>query len=509
MTKNLYKWVALAMSAVMMSVCLAACDDDDEVASGNDSGDEEDVVTEISSVAVSPNSISESAEGGITTVKVTSNTSWSVSVPSDDSWVSVSVASGTGDADVIINVAENESESSRSTTVTIATDDTEASCTISIAQLSAGEVSASIVVSPEEITIDAEGGSETVTVTADVAWTAEVYVSQGSSDWVALSTTAGDAGETAVTVTASENADTDERSIDYIFRAADGSDVVGHLTITQEAAASSDSGVTVEHQTLRIEIPAAGTSITDGEADLEYIVYVYGSSEVPVLACDNDAFKFEFIQSVAAGYKPGTDHVFGVVAAENTTDQVISGTLTVTVGDSYTATVKVVQANASGSYAAEGSQEVYLPLTSLTGIFGSSTITLDGTSWTLYTDDSSNELFASFTSGSTWFLGQFAGYRLQFTSGATFAIYGSDEVTFTKIELLDTDVTTHFASGQFTSDIGTMTVGDDLDIEVTPGGDKATYKCMEWEGSAQRVNFTVNADETYLRAFRLTYTIGE
>ncbi len=516
--KNLHKWVAIAMSAVMLSVCLTACDDDDdELTSVDDVENEEDVVTEISAVAVSPTSISESAEGGITTVKVTSNTSWSVSVPSDASWVSVSVASGTGDADVIVNVAANESESSRSTTVTIATDDTEANCTLSISQSAAStggdeddedededeDAEPSISVNPTSISMDAEGGSSTVAITANVDWT--IYSMDGSDDWVTLSSASG-SGSGDITLTVAQNTETSTRTVSYVVSAADDSGVSASLTVVQSGAASSTLSVSFQYSSL--EVPAAGAGYSGDYGDVEFYVLVEGTTEAPVLTCDNSAFTVELTNSSSSQMGSGTEYWYVLLADANTSDYAITGTITVKVGD-YTGYISVTQLSASGSTAGEGEYEAYISFNTLKSLFGGSTVSFvagENEYWELYStdDNGDNGIMIDFMSGCKWYYGYFS-QRLQFESGAKFAFCNSsttDEyITYKKIELLGSS---EFSSNWISADSGSVAVTDDVDTS-----DNKTYKCTAWTGSAKTVTFTVSSSDCFIVAFRIIYEIDE
>ena len=75
------------------------------------------------SFSVGKNSINVAAAGGSETFTITANISWSVSVPSSASWITVSPASGTGNTTITVTVAENKATTARTAEITISAKD--------------------------------------------------------------------------------------------------------------------------------------------------------------------------------------------------------------------------------------------------------------------------------------------------------------------------------------------------------------------------------------------------
>ena len=117
MKKN-FLWSMLSMFLVVsVSVLFTACSDKKD---------------DPSEIKANPGSVSFEANGGMTSIMVTSNTGWNVS--GYPTWITVSPTSGSNNQQVSISAGKNEGTSSRSGMITFATSDGKASSTVQITQ---------------------------------------------------------------------------------------------------------------------------------------------------------------------------------------------------------------------------------------------------------------------------------------------------------------------------------------------------------------------------------------
>ena len=108
------------------------------------------------------------AEGGEFELNITSNTDWTVSVPSND-WVTVDKASGKGSDKVKVTVKPTTLFEARSLELKVAA--MNLSQTITVNQVA---LVPSLEVNPESISIAAAGGTSEVEVKSNVAWKVEI-----------------------------------------------------------------------------------------------------------------------------------------------------------------------------------------------------------------------------------------------------------------------------------------------------------------------------------------------
>ena len=118
------------------------------------------------SILVSPATAEVEAAGGTVSVDVTSNAPWTITVPSDGSWVTPDAASGQGSKKVNFTVAANTDFAARSVDVTFTAQDKKA--TVKITQAAP---TPTLDVTPSAASVDSEGGSVELTVTSNASWT--------------------------------------------------------------------------------------------------------------------------------------------------------------------------------------------------------------------------------------------------------------------------------------------------------------------------------------------------
>ncbi len=144
---------------------------------------------------VSPSNINKSSAAGTASISVSTNDSWTAT--SSATWLTLSSSSGTGNATLTVNLSENKATGSRSGTITIKGSNTVSSAIVSVTQN--GKY---LTVSPTELTFDADGGSQAISVTTDGTFT-----TSKSATWITVSTS----GNT-ITISASANTSTDSRT---------------------------------------------------------------------------------------------------------------------------------------------------------------------------------------------------------------------------------------------------------------------------------------------------------
>ncbi len=141
--------------------------------------------------------ISASAAGATKPVKVTSNIPWTASCDAD--WVTLShKKGGMGETALTVTVKANATTTDRSATVKITNSEYNITKEIKISQ---GKFVPELNVDVTKILTSTDGATTPVKVTSNIPWTASC-----SADWVTLSQTTGEEGETTLNVTIEENA---------------------------------------------------------------------------------------------------------------------------------------------------------------------------------------------------------------------------------------------------------------------------------------------------------------
>jgi len=281
-------------------------------------GYEEDVYI----VLGSDDSVSFDSEGGSTMVSFSTNSSWEASCDAD--WISIEPSSGDGDDSIMVTVEENTTYEERTATITIVVDGEE--ITIEITQAAAETPSAKV--SPQSLSFEAEGGSQSISLTANYAWTAE-----SDASWLTLSPASGEASDDAqsISVKADANEAYTSRSATITFTLSDGQT---KATVSVSQAAAEEPKVSVTPSSVSFEYGGGSQSVSlsanyawTAESDASWLTLSPSSGE----ASDN-------AQSV------------NLVAEANTTTSSRTATVTFTLSDGSTkATVSVTQ-QAVGSY---------------------------------------------------------------------------------------------------------------------------------------------------------------
>ena len=191
----------------------------------------------------------EPAAGGAPAVKLTSNRSWTLTIPSEATWVTPSVTSGTGDKQITFMVSTNESFTPRSATVTFTQAESNKTLQLEIKQAAATPI---FTLDPTTVAeIPAAGGEPVVKLTSNRSWTLTI---PSEAPWVTPSVKEGVAGtELPVTFTVSTNESFTPRSATVTFTQAESNKTL-QLEVTQAAA----TPIFTLAPTTVAEIPAAG-----------------------------------------------------------------------------------------------------------------------------------------------------------------------------------------------------------------------------------------------------------
>ena len=154
-------------------------------------------------ISISKGSITASVEGGKDVVTVTSNIPWTASCDAD--WVTLSHTKGEkGETSINVAIKANATTSDRTATVKITNSEYNITKEIKVLQ---GKFVPELKVDVDEISTSTLGETKPVKVTSNISWTASC-----DADWVTLSHTKGEKGETALTVTVKANATTSDRT---------------------------------------------------------------------------------------------------------------------------------------------------------------------------------------------------------------------------------------------------------------------------------------------------------
>jgi LysM repeat protein len=164
---------------------------------------------------------------------ITSNTAWTIQIPSGVDWLHLNKMSGeAGTAEAIeVIVDEIQTDANRSATFTIQYGSN--SREIEVRQQ--GKTNIELSVTPTELpTFSAEGGTGMIRITSNAAWHA--YVPSSAQSWLRVEPSEG-VGNGEVMVTVAENADTyRERLSTVIIIAGSVSPKQGDVFVQQEAA---------------------------------------------------------------------------------------------------------------------------------------------------------------------------------------------------------------------------------------------------------------------------------
>ena len=169
-------------------------------------------------VALGTSALNIAAEGESVEVALTSNGDWTIDTYPE--WLTVSPTSGNGNATLTLSAPLNDTDVARSGELKVSTKDNAATLTVSQEALE----KKFIVVSPELIDCNAEGGAFTLTVNSNCDWAVNT-----SADWLSCEPTSGTGnGTVTVNITPFEG-DVEVRETNIIFSGAENSLLPVHV----------------------------------------------------------------------------------------------------------------------------------------------------------------------------------------------------------------------------------------------------------------------------------------
>jgi mannan endo-1,4-beta-mannosidase len=151
-------------------------------------------------LALSTSSVSLASAASTAPVSVTANVSWTVT--DDQSWLSASPTAGSNNGSFTISTTANTGTTARTGTVTV----TGGGLTRTVSVTQAGQTTNNLTVSPSSLSLAAAASSSTISVTANVSWTAS-----DDQSWLAVSVASG-SGNGSFVVNATANGGTTART---------------------------------------------------------------------------------------------------------------------------------------------------------------------------------------------------------------------------------------------------------------------------------------------------------
>lgn len=170
------------------------------------------------------------AEGGSQSVKISSNSDWTIS--SDPAWVNVNPGSGSGEKNVTIKVSENTSNDARKCELHITLDDNSMEEILTIEQakpqnvLSVGSNDINFVCGDEK---NFQSDTKMLQIRSNSSW-----IITGQPSWLGLSSTSGNGDQTITLITRSFNNSSKSRTATLTISTTDGS-VSANVVLSQEA----------------------------------------------------------------------------------------------------------------------------------------------------------------------------------------------------------------------------------------------------------------------------------
>lgn len=184
---------------------------------------------ETPTLTVSPDSWSVPVDGGTQVLTVTSNTSWSMNVPS---WLTASSSSGVGNGSVTLTAPPYTPSSSLLNFIIVGTTSGDSDALSLVVVARQLPLRPTLTVSPESWSVVAGGGTQAVTVTSNTTWS----VSKDAT-WITLTSASG-SGNAPVLVQAAANTTTSSRTGTVTFTTSAGSPAMKQtVSVTQAGQA--------------------------------------------------------------------------------------------------------------------------------------------------------------------------------------------------------------------------------------------------------------------------------
>lgn len=221
--------VLFALCAMLGTLCFTvSCEKDVPV----DEPTPEDATT----LTVSPLSLTFSADGGSQTIRIQSNTSWTVTP--NAGWVTVSPMTGEGDATVVISTSELEKLEDRSCEIAVQTDDDEKNAVVNVVQSGAETV---LKLDVSELIFEEMAKCErSVNVTSNTQWSIT-----NVPEWLDVSTTNGNGNATVTFITSMDNNSSEALVGEITISTQSG--ISCQLSVSQKGKYIKDCRVSVEN----------------------------------------------------------------------------------------------------------------------------------------------------------------------------------------------------------------------------------------------------------------------
>lgn len=166
-----------------------------------------------------------------TSVKLSADTKWRISLPQADDWISAAPTEGDGDATILITMTRNEAAQLRQSTLTLSyTDNASGQDKQTSLTVKQKAIRAQLSVSESAIKISHEQSQFSVTLSAMGFWTAKV--SEGGQ-WLDISPAEGASGEHTITLNAQANTTHELRNA--VVRFSGQENKLATLRITQDS----------------------------------------------------------------------------------------------------------------------------------------------------------------------------------------------------------------------------------------------------------------------------------
>lgn len=189
-------------------------------------------------MSVSPSSLILNAAPSQETVKVSSDTEWSVK--SDEPWLTATPATGNGDAEVTVSTEQNHKNELRTANLVFEYKDAGESKSLSVT-VSQRAVLAQIALSEKQLAFGHEAGSQTVTLDVTGEWSVQM---PQDCTWLKVSPQSGVSGKYEIAVEVAENpSKTEQRKASVRFNAP--ASKFATLSVEQAAAPKTDFTVTL------------------------------------------------------------------------------------------------------------------------------------------------------------------------------------------------------------------------------------------------------------------------
>lgn len=260
MKKKDFLWSLLAIvMAATLSVGLSSCKKHDP-----------ELSVSTTSITLQANGDVDGGETKDITVSA-SHTDWTASVTEGSAWLHVN----RNGQKATVSADPNTTTAKRTGKIKIsATEDASLSYDVSVSQTGAD---GTITVSASTFDFEAEGGSQTVTVTSNTGWNAS-----SSQGWLTVSPSANQvSGTTSATLTAGDNKTNNDRTCTVTFTTADGK-ATAAITITQKKQAPYILVNGLENTSLKFEGGFNGKSGVDYKQSVTITSNVsWNASDIP------------------------------------------------------------------------------------------------------------------------------------------------------------------------------------------------------------------------------------